>query len=92
MALRVGIALVCGTAIPLHSLAVVLRHALADDIHGAEHVLRFGIALVGQRTQQPVRGCVVFALIRSLTILQRPGNGGSCDSHQHERCRQRGTM
>ena len=53
---------------PDDGLPVILRHALALGVHAAEGRLRFGEALLCQRTKQPHRGRVVPALICSYPV------------------------
>ena len=42
-----GIPLVGGLAIPLHSLGVVLRYTLSVGVHDTEVVLRLSVPLIG---------------------------------------------
>ena len=60
-----GEALLGGLEIPDDGMRVVLRHALALEVHEAEAELRGGVPLLGQRTAEPQRRDVVTALICS---------------------------
>jgi hypothetical protein len=70
-------ALIGCEAPPLCSLGVIFRHTLAAVVHEPDCVLRLGIALAGQRTPEPQRGCVVLSAVRRLRILKRPRNSAS---------------
>ena len=65
--MSVGIALVRSLAIPLHRQSIVLRHALAYEIHDAEGPLSVGITLVGGLAMPP----------RGLSIVLRHALAGA---------------
>ena len=43
----IGVTLLGGEPMPLHSLSIVFRHALAVGVHGTEEVLGIGVTLFG---------------------------------------------
>ena len=61
---------------------MVLRHAQSISVHRAKPVLRLGVPLFGQRTQNLQSGRVVAAFICSLTVLKR---SRPCHGEQRER-------
>src|SRR6266700_594900 len=81
--LSVGVALLGGLAVPLHSLDVVPRHAPAVVIHAAEVKLGVGIALIGQRTKKAKSRCVVATIVGGHSILELPCRQRSDQAQGH---------
>lgn len=67
------IALIGRPAEPTERLGNVLRNAVTIVKHASEHKLRPRIALLGQRPPQAHRSRIVAPLMRSSSILERPG-------------------
>ena len=87
--LGLGVALVCGTAIPLRGLREILRHTQTSIVHHAEVEFGDSVALLRQGTNESDGGFVVAALVRRFGILQRPGIAGRYCGGQHRQRRER---
>jgi hypothetical protein len=68
--LCLGIPLIGSFAVPNDGLCIVLRRPLAISVHHAESELSKRHALIGQRTKEPHRCCVIVVLVRGNTFIQ----------------------
>ena len=81
--LRDGETLIGGAAEPLHGLAVVLRHNLAELVQGTENVLRKRAALISvfMKSLQVPGGRVPGSAMRSINIVDWLSRDGSSEGH-----------
>jgi len=77
--LRDGETLISGAAKPLHGLAVVLRHSLAELVQSTQNVLRKGAALVSvlMKARQVPGSRVPGSAMRSINIVDWFSSDGS---------------
>ena len=80
VALRAGVALLGGAAVPRDRFGGILRHADADDIHAAEDELRLGVARLGAGAEvgEGLCGWAVFIL-----CLNTGREGGDHEGDTH---------
>ena len=71
--LGVGEALICGAAVPLRRLDVVLRNTVTGVVHAPKLVLSFCVALLGERAVQAQCGRVIAPLVSHTRIVKRAG-------------------